>query len=194
MSQTTLDVRGVGEFGRGTEAAELRVKGALERGTRGLQRGVVQGLLCGGGLCRQCAECSAELRRVRCNLVLLLSVIVGDALQQVVFCPLEETHDEALRPRAAVLWDAARREGVLRVEKLPPPGAGKDYQLWAVEAGHQDTVNAGVVSLGEGGSVEERFAPVAAGGKDRVLAFAISVERAGGSPKNEGPVVFLGKL
>ena len=122
------------------------------------------------------------------------AITPADALRQVAFCPLEETHDESGRPRVAVLWDAARREGVLRVQKLPPPGEGKDYQLWAVEAGHKDTVSAGVVTLGEGGGVETHFRPVAEGGKDEVLAFAISLERAGGSPKNEGPVLFLGKL
>ena len=115
-------------------------------------------------------------------------------LRAVAFCPLEPTEAGAALPRVAVLWDAARREGKLRVSKLPPPGEGKDYQLWVVEEGRKDTVSAGVVSVGEGGTVEATFQPVASGGKDTVVAFALSLERAGGSPKNEGPVLFLGKL
>ena len=119
----------------------------------------------------------------------------GGALRQVAFCPLElQPAPETARPRAAVLWDAARREGKLRVTGLPPAGAGKDYQLWVVEAGRKDTVSAGVVTVDAGNTVEVSFAPAADGGKEPAVAFALSVERAGGSPRNEGPILFLGKL
>ena len=118
----------------------------------------------------------------------------ADALRQVAFCPLEPTAEEAARPRVAVLWDAARREGKLRVAKLPPPGAGKDYQLWVVEKDRKDAVSAGVVSVDAGGGVETVFQPAAEGGDGAAVAFALSVERAGGAPKNEGPILFLGKL
>ena len=117
-----------------------------------------------------------------------------DALRQVAFCPLEPTAEEAARPRVAVLWDAARREGKLRVAKLPPPGAGKDYQLWVVEKDRKDAVSAGVVPVDAKGGVETDFQPVAEGGEGAAVAFALSLERAGGSPKNEGPILFLGKL
>ena len=119
----------------------------------------------------------------------------GGALRQVAFCPLElQPAPETTTPRAAVLWDAARREGKLRVTHLPPPGEGKDYQLWVVETGRKDAVSAGVVSVGAENTAEVPFTPVAEGGKEPVVAFALSVERAGGSPKNEGPILFLGKL
>ncbi len=118
----------------------------------------------------------------------------ADPLRRVVFCPLEPTPQLGSPPQVAVLWDAVRREGKLRVSRLPSAGAGKDYQLWVVEDGHKDAVSAGVVSPGDGGTVEVPFQPVATGGKEAAVAFALSVERAGGSPKNEGPILFLGKL
>ncbi len=116
-----------------------------------------------------------------------------DPWSQVVFCSLEPTAANAARPQVAVLWDASRREGKVRVSKLPPPGAGKDYQLWVVEAGRKEPVSAGVVSVDEGGGAEATFRPVSQGGKEPA-AFALSLERAGGSPTNAGPILFLGKL
>ena len=119
----------------------------------------------------------------------------GDALRLVAFCPLEpQPPTDANTPRAAVLWDAARREGTLRLAHVPPAGAGKDYQLWVVETGHKDAVSAGVVSVDAAGTAQVPFRPVATGGTEPAAAFALSVERAGGSEKNEGPILFLGKL
>ena len=116
----------------------------------------------------------------------------ADALRQVAFCPLEPQPPTAANtPRAAVLWDAARREGTLRLAHVPPAGAGKDYQLWVVESGHPDAVSAGVVSVDASGAAQVAFRPVQDGA---AAAFALSVERAGGSEKNAGPILFLGKL
>ena len=117
------------------------------------------------------------------------------ALQQVSYCPLEQVPAaQQSGPRAAVLWDAARRRGRLRINNLPPAGEGKDYQLWTVESGRKDTVSAGVVKVGPDHSAEVEFQPEGDDGKAEVVAFALSVERAGGVPKNEGPVLYLGKL
>ena len=118
------------------------------------------------------------------------------ALQQVAFCPLESVPAaQQTGPQAAVLWDAAQRRGQLRVTKLSPAAEGKDYQLWTVEDGRKDPVNAGVVKVGADGSVEVTFRPEGDDdGKAQVVAFALSEERAGGVPKNEGPILFLGKL
>ena len=117
-----------------------------------------------------------------------------DPLRQMVFCSLEPLASEMVRPRVMVLWDAVRREGKVRAANLPLPEAGKDYQLWVVEAGHKNPISAGIVSLDKGGGTERLFRPVIDGGKESVAAFALSLERAGGSPTNAGPVLFLGKL
>ncbi|MBE7211891.1 MAG: anti-sigma factor [Gluconacetobacter diazotrophicus] len=117
-----------------------------------------------------------------------------DALRQVAFCPLEPVPAaQQTAPQAAVLWDAARRRGQLRIRNLPPPAAGKDYQLWTVEEGRKEPVSAGVVKLGANGSAETEFEPQD-GGNAKAVAFALSLERAGGAPTNEGPILYLGKL
>ena len=116
-------------------------------------------------------------------------------LRQVAFCTLSPV--PAARqtgPQAAVLWDAAQRQGRLRLSKLPPPAQGKDYQLWAVEDGHKDPVSAGIIKVGLDGDAEIDFQPQSDDGKAAVVAFALSLERAGGAPKNEGPILYLGKL
>ncbi len=117
-----------------------------------------------------------------------------DPLATVSFCALEPTPDFATaQPRAAVLWDAAHRQGRLRVNRLAPPGAGKDYQLWTVEAGRKDAVSAGVVHVNADGKADLPFQPVEADGKP-VVAVAISLEQSGGSPTNQGPILLLGKF
>ena len=118
----------------------------------------------------------------------------ADALRQVAFCPLEPVKTPSSLPRASVLWDAEHHRGKLRITKLSPPGKGKDYELWVVEDGHKDAISAGVVKANPDGSVEIPFEPVPEGGKDPAVAFALSLEREGGSPTNQGPILFLGKL
>ena len=118
----------------------------------------------------------------------------GDALTEVAFCELEPTPDAPVRPRAAVLWDASQHRGKLRVSQLAAPSAGKDYQLWAVEAGSKNPVNAGVVHLDAEGRANVAFQPDAITGDNHVVALALSVEKAGGSPTNQGPILFMGKL
>ncbi len=118
----------------------------------------------------------------------------SDTLAQMSFCALDPTPDFATaQPRAAVLWDAAHRQGKLRVNRLAPPDDGKDYQLWTVEAGRKDAVSAGVVHVDADGKAEISFQPVDADGKP-VVAVAISLEQAGGSPTNKGPILLLGKF
>lgn len=116
-------------------------------------------------------------------------------LTQVSFCPLEPIPTaQQIGPQAAVLWDAAHRRGRLHITRLPSAGEGKDYQLWTVETGVKDPVSAGVVKVGSDDVAEVEFQPEGDDGKAQVVAFALSRERAGGVPKNEGPILFLGKL
>ena len=82
----------------------------------------------------------------------------------------------------------------MRLSHVPPAGVGEDYELWVVESGHPDAVSAGVVTVDAAGAAQVVFRPVASGGADPAAAFALSVERAGGAAKNEGPILFLGKL
>lgn len=93
---------------------------------------------------------------------------------------------------AVALWDAARQEGVLAVEKLPALQPGQDYQLWVVDPQYKDPVDGGVFNVDPSNGTA-RFAfkarqPVAA-----VNAFAVSRERKGGVAKAEGPILLFGK-
>ena len=123
-----------------------------------------------------------------------------ELLASVAFCQMQPTAGEPVaQPRAAVAWDAARQEGVIEIVQLTPPANGKDYQLWAVEDGRKDAVSAGVVHVDAQGRARTLFkpeAPAAGSGaaNARVLAFALSLEQAGGVPVNAGPILLIGKL
>lgn len=73
-----------------------------------------------------------------------------------------------------VYWDTATRDVYLAVSKLPAPSAGQQYQLWAMVDGKP--VDAGVFDMKEGaGMFKMKNIP-------RAEAFAITLERRGGSP------------
>jgi len=92
---------------------------------------------------------------------------------------------------AVVLWDKDQKKGVLQLDKLPPPAPGKDYQLWVIDPKIAQPVSAGVLAVPNDGLIRTSFhteSPV-----ESATAFAISVEKKGGSPKPEGQVILVGK-
>jgi anti-sigma-K factor RskA len=92
---------------------------------------------------------------------------------------------------AVVVWDTDRRNGVLLLEKLPPPAPGKDYQLWVIDPSQPIPVSAGIVSVPSVGLIKTSFHPSQP--VQSAAAFAISVEKSGGSMKPEGQIIFIGK-
>jgi anti-sigma-K factor RskA len=120
----------------------------------------------------------------------LAAAHAADPLSQVAVYSLDPTSE----PHAAavsVAWAPSHQSGLIRVNGLAAPGQGKDYQLWAVDAGSKEPISAGLVRIDAKGNAELVFKPDAAA--THVAAFAISVEPAGGSPKKTGPIVFVGK-
>ncbi len=91
--------------------------------------------------------------------------------------------------KAIVAWQPAEQTGMIRITGLPAV-SGKDYQLWAVDADHKDPVNAGILQVDANGVASVRFKLVAEA--RHVKAFAISLERKGGVPKAEGPILLVG--
>ena len=94
--------------------------------------------------------------------------------------------------RAIAVWDPGRETGLLTVEKLPAIADNQDYQLWVVDPAYPIPVDGGVFRPGADGTVVFTFKgdkPIKS-----VAAFAISLERKGGVPKAEGPIVLLGKV
>jgi hypothetical protein len=91
---------------------------------------------------------------------------------------------------AVVVWDKDRKQGVIQLDKFPPAGSGKDYQLWVIDPKKTQPVSAGILSVKGEGLIQASFNPVEA--VDSAKAFAISVEQTGGSPTPKGQIVLVG--
>lgn len=113
-----------------------------------------------------------------------------DPLAQTAVFALAPSGPAPAEAKATVAWEPESQTGIIRISNLPPAGPGRDYQLWAVAANHKDPVSAGIIKVDANGVAEIRFKPVDLAQK--VKAFAISLEREGGVPKAEGPMVLVG--
>ena len=102
---------------------------------------------------------------------------------------LQSTVAEYQQGVAVVVWNPEKQEGILKLEKMPPVEAGKDYQLWVVDPAHKTPVNAGIVKVDEKGFAKVDFKPTL--DIEKANNFAISIEQAGGVPENKGPIVLL---
>lgn len=120
----------------------------------------------------------------------LASARAADALAQISFFTLAPSGPAPAAATGIVAWQPASQSGVIQISHLPVPAPGKDYQLWAVDAGHKDPVDAGIVHVDQNGIGQVRFHPVDAA--RQVKAFAVSLERKGGVPKAEGPIILVG--
>lgn len=74
-----------------------------------------------------------------------------------------------------VYWDTRTKDVYLAVNNLPEPAAGQQYQLWAMVDGVP--VDAGVFDMKEGAGVSKMK------NIQKAQAFAITLEKKGGSPK-----------
>lgn len=110
-------------------------------------------------------------------------------LELVALAPSGDAPPKAL---ALVAWDNNRQTGRIKIVNLPAAARGKDYQLWAVDGEHDDPISAGVLRTDAHEVVQIEFKPQEAAHK--VKAFAISLEREGGAPKKEGPILLVGKI
>jgi anti-sigma-K factor RskA len=113
-----------------------------------------------------------------------------DPLMQTTFFTLAPSAPAPADAKATVAWQPGRQSGVIRISNLPAPQPGKDYQLWAVDAEHKDPISAGIIRVDQNGVAQARFKPVERA--EHVKAFAISLEREGGVPKKEGPILLVG--
>lgn len=89
------------------------------------------------------------------------------------------------------VWDPGQQTGLLTMEKLPAIADTQDYQIWIVDPAYKDPVNGGVFHVAADGKVTLAFKPDQP--VTQAAAFAISLEKKGGVPKAEGPIVLLGK-
>jgi anti-sigma-K factor RskA len=136
------------------------------------------------GFCGLLALDRARLQRE------LADARAADPLAQAMLVALISPTGDHPDAKANVAWQPDRQSGVITINNMPPAAEGHDYQLWAVDANHPDPINAGIIHVEANGVTRVRFKP----DKDasQIKAFAISLERAGGVPKREGPIVMIG--
>ncbi len=92
---------------------------------------------------------------------------------------------------AVAVWNPLNQEGVLTVQKLPALADDKDYQLWVVDPQYPIPVDGGVFRVDPAtGEARLSFRPNLP--VKTVAKFAVSLERKGGVPKAEGPMVLIG--
>ncbi len=120
----------------------------------------------------------------------LADIRAADPLMQTTFFTLAPSAPAPADAKATVAWQPGRQSGVIRISNLPAPQPGRDYQLWAVDAAHKDPISAGVIRVDKNGVAQIRFKPVERA--EQVKAFAVSLEREGGVPKKEGPILLAG--
>ncbi len=91
-----------------------------------------------------------------------------------------------------ILWDGERREGRLRVERMPPVPANRDYQLWISDRTKPALVSVGVIRVDSRGAASLAFRSAEPMGGP--AKFAISIEALGGVTKKsaDGQVIFTG--
>jgi len=109
----------------------------------------------------------------------------NDDLAQLKIATLVSLAGNSPEARAIAVWDPARQEGLVSIEKLPAAAAGRDYELWVIDPEKRQPVSAGVFVVGADGDARVEFTPeepVAMAAK-----FAVSLEKKGGAPKNSGP-------
>lgn len=97
---------------------------------------------------------------------------------------------EYRRSEMLVVWDEKRSQGVVVLDKMPKVESDKDYQLWVVDPHKPDPISAGVVTVDSKGALKTSFKPVEPVTGE--AKFAISVEKKGGVPKAEGPIILVG--
>src|SRR5437773_743066 len=96
-------------------------------------------------------------------------------------------------PPPASLKHRIMREIAMKTEErtvvpLRRPAVG--WVPWAIDAEHKDPISAGIIRVDQNGVAQVRFKPVEKA--EHVKAFAISLEREGGVPKKEGPILLVG--
>lgn len=112
------------------------------------------------------------------------------SLDQMQIATLSSQLEEASYGFA--VFDTQADEGVIEVVNLPEIKSTQDYQLWVVDPQYPNPVDGGIVKVDADGRASIRFQakqPV-----ENVAAFAISLERKGGVPVAEGPMVLVGAL
>ncbi|HEY5751582.1 MAG TPA: anti-sigma factor [Chthoniobacterales bacterium] len=113
-----------------------------------------------------------------------------DALSQMKIATLTAQADAYAKVLAVVVWDPEKQQGILKMDQLARPAADRDYQLWIIDPSHAAPVSAGIIQVGEKGLTRAVFHPTQV--IRSASQFAVSVERKGGAPAPQGPIILAG--
>ncbi|HEY5894697.1 MAG TPA: anti-sigma factor [Chthoniobacterales bacterium] len=112
-----------------------------------------------------------------------------DVLSQMKIATLAAQADAYAKVLAVVVWDEEKQRGIVNLDRLERPAADRDYQLWVIDPSQAAPVSAGVLAVGEGGLTRAVFKP--AQFVRSASKFAVSIERKGGAPAPEGPIILV---
>lgn len=116
-------------------------------------------------------------------------LLASARLANMQISTLQATIEDYKQGVAVVVWNAQKNEGILKLEKMPAIPANKDFQLWVVDPAYKTPVDGGIIKVDEKGFARVEFKPqLSVKSADK---FAISVEKKGGVPVAEGPIVLL---
>jgi len=120
----------------------------------------------------------------------VLALHQRDALSQMRIATLNAQTEAYEKVLAVVVWDEEKQRGVVKLDHLAVPAPDRDYQLWMIAPNQATPVSAGVISVDENRLTEAVFRPAHA--VRSVSKFALSIERKGGAPAPEGPIILIG--
>ena len=120
----------------------------------------------------------------------LAALSAQDQVAQLRIALLGSRLESAPQAVAVSLWDAEQQKGVLVVQNLTPLPTDRDYQLWVIDPHLGTPVDAGLFSVDAKGAVRFRFQPKTA--VRSAEKFAVTLERKGGVPAPQGPMVLAG--
>lgn len=109
-------------------------------------------------------------QRQLANLQSDLEIISHPAVEAV---PLAGTENEP-EARSLIYWNKESKQTFVKVENLPAPPEGKQYQLWALDDG--TPIDAGVFEVGENTAFLQNLKEV-----ENAQTFAVTLENRGGS-------------
>lgn len=112
-----------------------------------------------------------------------------DALSQMRIATLTAQAEAYAKVLAVVVWDEKKQRGIVTLDRLARPEANHDYQLWVIDPSRATPVSAGVVTVKDGGLTRAVFKPAQV--IRSASKFAVSIERKGGAPSPEGPIILV---
>jgi anti-sigma-K factor RskA len=134
--------------------------------------------------------CGWEFRQVHKLTGVVSRLRAESSLADLKIASLQAQVNQFGRASAVVVWDPRRQRGVLQFRNAPSLRADQNYQLWVLDPNRKAPVSAGLVVPGAADLTQATFQPTEKVGSN--LKFAVSVERAGGSPEPQGQIVFVG--